>query len=99
MAGRYSPDVMPLYGVKCINHIIVADEVLDYEESIVVVEADSEEEADGGEVRDWRADFVSKRRRRDRRVGVPRDRRSDLRVGGAADTPGRGVFEAAHISL
>ena len=30
---------MPLYGVKCINHIIVAGEILDYEQSIVVVEA------------------------------------------------------------
>ena len=36
---------MPLYGVKCINHIIVAGVILDYEESIVVVEADSEEDA------------------------------------------------------
>ena len=34
------PGTMPLYGVKCINHIIVAGEILDYEESIVVVEAD-----------------------------------------------------------
>ena len=36
---------MPLFGVKCINHIIVAGEILNYEESVVVVEADFEEDA------------------------------------------------------
>jgi hypothetical protein len=36
---------MPLCGVKWINHIIVAREILDYEESIVVVNADFPEDA------------------------------------------------------
>ena len=36
---------MPLYGVKCINHIILAGDVQEYEESIVVVEASSDAEA------------------------------------------------------